>query len=125
MSRKETIMVVDDDPTHRKVFRKLFEREGYNVADAKSGEEALANLKEVKPDLVLMDVIMQDTDGWEATRAIKKDIETKDIPVVMFTVRGSEESVDKSYNFAHADFHLNKPSRGKDILRVVRENIKK
>ena len=125
MSRKETVMVVDDEPAHRTVLRKMLEREGYDVVDTKSGKDALTNLEEVKPDLILMDIMMQDMDGWETSRAIKEDGETKDIPVVMFTVRTSEESKEKSYKFAYASFHLCKPSRKSEILRVVGKYIKK
>ena len=123
MPERKTVMIVDDEPNHRLVLRKMLEREGYNVIEAEDGRDALANLEEVRPDLILMDIMMPDMDGWEASRAIKEHKETKSIPVVIFTVRGSEDSVEKSYKFAYANFHLSKPSRRSEILSVVKKYI--
>ena len=122
---KRTVMIVDDEPSNRLVIRKMLEREGYGVMEAKDGKDVLARLKKTKPDLILMDIMMPDVDGWEASRAIKEHKETEDIPVVMFSVRGCEEAKEKSYKFAYANFHLGKPSKRSEILRIVREHIKK
>jgi len=122
---RKTVMIVDDEPNHRLVIRKMLEREGYEVLEAKNGRDALSVLKKGAPDLILMDIMMPDMNGWEASRAIKEHKNTKEIPVVMFSVRGSEDSKDRSYKFAYANFHLGKPSRRSEILRIVKEHIKK
>lgn len=84
------IMVVDDSPTERHILGGLLTKSGYQVVMAESGEEAMGRAKQEKPDLILMDVVMPGLNGFQATRAISKDEETKHIPVIMCTTKGQE-----------------------------------
>lgn len=84
------ILLVDDSPTERHFLSNLLTKEGYQVALAESGEEALDKAKQEKPDLIIMDVVMPGLNGFQATRAITKDNETKHIPVIMCTTKGQE-----------------------------------
>jgi len=67
-----------------------------------------------------MDIMMPGDDGWIACKKIKEDRKTQDIPVAMFTVRTSEDSVEKSFDYSHADAHINKPFEMKELLDTVR-----
>jgi CheY-like chemotaxis protein len=113
------IMVVDDEPGVLVVERKMLERGGYEVIEASSGEECLEKLKSVKPDLILMDVMMPEMDGWETTKIIKEGDDTKDIPVVIITVRESEDDKTRSYMYSHADGHVVKPVSREELLETV------
>jgi CheY-like chemotaxis protein len=113
------IMVVDDEPGVLVVERKMLERGGYEVIEASSGEECLEKLKSVKPDLILMDVMMPEMDGWETTKIIKEGDDTKDIPVVIITVREGEDDKMRSYMYSHADGHVVKPVSRKELLETV------
>ncbi|MFQ5801136.1 MAG: PleD family two-component system response regulator [Candidatus Hydrothermarchaeales archaeon] len=119
-----TIMVVDDDDLIIESTRLALEKNGYKVITAFSGEEALDMLKTQRPDLILLDIMMPGIDGWEVCRNIKKDEKTKDIPVAMFTVRSSEDSVDKSLNYAHADAQIDKPFKLEELFKVVKGLLK-
>lgn len=113
------IMLVDDEPGILLTERKMLEKEGYEVIEASSGGECLEKLKSVKPDLILMDVMMPEMDGWETTKIIKEGDDTKDIPVVIVTVRESEDDKTRSYMYSHADGHVVKPVSREDLLETV------
>jgi len=119
------ILVVDDEPEIVVLTKIMLEKEGHKVTAAKNSEECFKRIKEKKPDLILLDIMMPGDDGWDACKRIKEDKETSDIPVAMFTVRTSEESVEKSYKYAHADVHINKPFDRKELLKIVKDLLEK
>ena len=85
-----TILVVDDSPTERYFLTDILRRHGYEVLDANSGEEGVARAKSDRPDLILMDVVMPGLNGFQATRMLSRDEQTRDIPVIMCTTKGQE-----------------------------------
>ncbi|MBC7943784.1 MAG: response regulator [Burkholderiales bacterium] len=84
------VLVVDDSPTERHFLVDLLTKNGYQVSTAENAEEALTKTKEVKPDLILMDVVLPGQNGFHATRALSRDDETKHIPVIICTSKGQE-----------------------------------
>ncbi|MFY8130755.1 MAG: response regulator, partial [Burkholderiaceae bacterium] len=86
----QKILVVDDSPTERFFFTDLLSKNGYNVFTAESGEEALVKTHEIKPDLILMDVVMPGTNGFQATREITRDPALAHIPVIICTSKTLE-----------------------------------
>lgn len=106
---KARILVVDDEEGVRFVLRKMLEGAGYEVLEAESGERCLEIVNGGGVDLVLMDVMMPGMDGWEVTRRIKENPETRDIPVAMLTVRSEDEDKARSFQNANADAHIDKP----------------
>ncbi len=118
------VMVVDDDPGIRFIVRKTLSKEGYEVTEAKSGDECLEKLKVERPDIILLDIMMPGIDGWETCRKIKDDDELKSIPVVMLTVRGSDSDKSKSFQESGADAHLTKPIIWEKLLSTVKWVLK-
>lgn len=84
------ILVVDDSPTERAHLQGLLTKKGYEVVMAESGEDGIAKSKTDRPDLIIMDVVMPGLNGFQATRQITKNEETKNIPVIMCTTKGQE-----------------------------------
>jgi twitching motility two-component system response regulator PilH len=84
------ILVVDDSATERHMLRDLLTKAGYDVVSSENGEDAIVKARQVKPDLILMDVVMPGLNGFQATRAISRDPETKSIPVIMCTSKSQE-----------------------------------
>lgn len=119
------ILLVDDEPEILYLVRMMLERGGYEVVEAKNGDECLEKLQRTTPDLILLDIMMPGLDGWEICRKIKNDRETKDIPVVMLTVRTSEDSIKKSFEYAGCDAHINKPFDRKHLLDIIGEFLGK
>jgi CheY-like chemotaxis protein len=119
------ILIVDDEPDLIFLSKKMLEIEGHAVTGAKNSEEGFRKIRKERPDIILMDVMMPDDDGWEACKKIKESDETSDIPVVMFTVRSSEDSVERSLKYANADAQINKPFDKKDLLNTIENLLKK
>jgi DNA-binding response OmpR family regulator len=86
VSDGRTILLVDDDREVLQMTALLLRSDGYDVATAASGEEALYAVREATPDAVLLDINMPGMDGWEVLRVLKEDRRTADIPVVVFSV---------------------------------------
>lgn len=84
------ILIVDDSATERFFLADLLSKQGYEVVTAESGDEALSKVKSEKPSLVVMDVVMPGTSGFQATRAIARDPDTQSIPVILCTSKGGE-----------------------------------
>ena len=113
-----TIMVVDDSLTVRRVTQRLLEREGYRVLLAKDGVDALEQLQETSPDLMLVDIEMPRMDGFDLTRNVRGDERTKHIPIIMITSR----SADKHRNVAlelGVNAYFGKPFQEDVLLEAI------
>ncbi len=102
------VMVVDDEPDVTYLVKQILGREGLDVVEVNSGEEALEKIGLEKPDLVLLDIMMPDMDGWEVARKIKKDKGTKDTLVSMYSVKFKDEDKVRSFDYGLADWHIKK-----------------
>ncbi|HEX7407435.1 MAG TPA: response regulator [Candidatus Binatia bacterium] len=114
------ILVVEDDTDNRRIVAKVLSVEGYRVIEATDGVEALSQARSEHPDLILMDLAMPNIDGWEATRQLKGDPQTRSIPVVALTavaMRGDEEQA----RAAGCDDYLPKPARPVAIRAMVKK----
>ena len=113
------ILVVDDSPTERFFLSELLVKNGYLVSMAESGEEAVVQAKLTMPDLIVMDVVMPGMNGFQATRMISKEDETKDIPVIICTTKGQE--TDKVWGMRQgAKAYLVKPIKPEDLLSKIK-----
>ncbi len=113
-----TVLVVDDSLTVRKITGRLLEREGYRVLTAKDGVDALEQLIDTVPDVVLADIEMPRMDGFDLVRNIRADARTRALPVIMITSRLAE----KHRRHAHevgADHYLGKPYQEAELLALV------
>ena len=120
MEEAKLILVVDDEPRMRRFIRMNLDLEGYRVIEADNGLEAMQRVREDLPDLVLLDVMMPEMDGFEALRLIR---ETSNVPIIMLTVKGDEEDRVRGLELG-ADDYVTKPfsprelsSRIKAVLR--------
>jgi len=84
------ILIVDDSPTELFQMTKALEKGGFRVEGAADGEEALRKARDMKPDLILMDIVMPGMDGFKATRALSNDPATRSIPVIMVSSKNQE-----------------------------------
>lgn len=84
------IMIVDDSPTEVHVLKTALEKHGFEIVAAADGTECLDLVREKRPDLILMDVVMPGLNGYQATRTLSRDPATKSIPVVMITTKAQE-----------------------------------
>jgi twitching motility two-component system response regulator PilH len=114
----KNVLVVDDSPTDRQFLSELLKKSGYQVSTAENAEEAIAKAKSLKPDLVLMDVVMPGQNGFQATRVLTKDEATKHIPVIICTSKGQD--TDKTWGLKQgAKDYVVKPVIAADLLKKI------
>ena len=121
---KQRILVVDDDKSIVKVVRSYLEQAGYEVQVAYDGESALHALRSEKPDLLVLDLMLPDRDGWEITRLIRSDPSLHAMPIVMLTAR--VEDIDKIVGLElGADDYVTKPFNAREIVARVRALLRR
>ena len=116
------ILVVDDYQDAREMYAEYLQYSGFRVAEAKNGNEAVTQARALKPDLILMDLSLPGMDGWEATRVLKADEETRHIPIVALTghaLAGASEGARK----AGCDSFVTKPCLPDDLVVEVRRML--
>jgi DNA-binding response OmpR family regulator len=115
-----TVVVAEDDQYISEMLGFLLEQEGYTVHLAMDGGQAVDTISEVKPDLVLLDVMMPVMDGYDVLRKLKASDELKDIPVVMLTAKGQEYDVVKGFELGSDDYIVKPFSPAELIARIKR-----
>ena len=114
----KNVLVVDDSPTDRQYLSDILTKNGFKVATAESAEDALVKVKQARPDLVLMDVVMPGQNGFQATRALSTDEATKHIPIIICSTKGQE--TDKVWGMRQgAKDYLVKPVKPADLLAKI------
>ena len=108
MSRKSTVLIVDDEPSGRKNLKVLLMPQGYNIAVACNGAEALQLAAELLPDVILLDVMMPDMDGFEVCRRLRANPVLAEVPVIMLTALDDRSSRLEGIE-AGADDFISKP----------------
>ncbi|KQC05485.1 MAG: two-component system response regulator [Methanolinea sp. SDB] len=116
-----TVMVVDDSPFIVDIFMTMLERGGYRSVAAYSGEECLEILDTVKPDLILLDIMMEPMDGWETLMHIKNRHSLKDVPVMMLTAKQLTPSEAQEYGIYIEDYIM-KPITHRELYDAI-ENL--
>lgn len=118
----ETVLIVDDNADIRAYLRNLLQKR-YRIVTASNGREGLHKIKEIKPTLVISDVMMPVTDGIELVKEIKQNPATNNIPVILLSARAGEEAKVEGYDIG-ADDYLVKPFSAKELLAKVESQIK-
>ncbi len=119
---KGTILVIDDQPTNLKVLLSFLKTHGYQVRIDISGERALRSLNKVRPDLILLDVMMPDMDGFETCRQIKANPGIADIPVIFMTALDSIEDKITAFEVGGVDY-ITKPFQQVEVLARANTHI--
>jgi DNA-binding response OmpR family regulator len=113
------ILCVEDEPEMIDLIRLILGRRGFEVKGAAGGVEGLKMIKQEPPDLVLLDLMMPDMDGWEVYQQMKADEKTKNIPVIVVTAKA--QSIDKvlGLHIAKVDDYITKPFSPQDLMNSV------
>ena len=86
----QKILIVDDSPTERYYLTEILERNGFTVTTAENGDDAMAKIRADRPELILMDVVMPGANGFQVTRAIARDPELSDVPIIICSTKNQE-----------------------------------
>ena len=114
-----TILVVDDDPISHLFYRRLLEKEGYEVHEANDGLQAINKCREIKPNVVVMDVEMPSMDGLACTRLLKHDPKTQSIPIIMVSAHSEDKDIEAGLE-AEADEYIVKPIKHREFVLRIR-----
>jgi twitching motility two-component system response regulator PilH len=116
------VLVVDDSPTEQHIFCKALERHGYDTVVASDGEEAIETAQQMRPDVIVMDVVMPGMNGFQATRRLSKNPVTASIPVVIVSAKGQE--TDRIWGLRQgASQYLVKPVESGELASAVEAAI--
>ena len=120
MVNKKGILVVDDEPYVIRSLTFVLQKEGYDVSSAVNGEEAMAKVRESKPNLMFLDVMMPKKNGYEVCQEIKNDSGLSDIYIIMLTAKGQEADREKGLDLGANEF-MTKPFSPARVVKRVRE----
>lgn len=115
----DKILIVDDDIETLRLVGLMLQRQGFEIAAANSGAQALSQAAREHPDLILLDVMLTDTDGYEVTRQLRKDPQTGPTPILMFTARNQLDAKVKGYE-AGVDDYLTKPVHPVELVARIK-----
>ena len=114
----KNILIVDDSPTDRQFLSEVLSKNGFKVSTADSAEDAMQKVKQLRPDLVLMDVVLPGQNGFQATRAISRDPQTRLVPIILCTSKSQE--TDKIWGMRQgARDYIVKPVRREELLAKI------
>ncbi len=119
MSNGKVVVCIEDEPEMIDLFKLILGRKGYQVVGAMGGRDGLEAIRNEKPALVLLDLMMPDMDGWEVYQKMKADDQTKGIPVIIVTAKA--QSIDKvlGLHIAKVDDYVTKPFGPQELLESV------
>ncbi len=119
---KKTIMIVDDEEALVEIIRIKLESEGYNVMVAYDGKEALEKINKQKPNLILLDIMMPELNGFEVCKKLKNNESLKYIPVIMLSAKAQEVDIKKGREVGAIDY-ITKPFDFAQMIEVIKNHL--
>ncbi|MCP4155788.1 MAG: response regulator [bacterium] len=116
------ILIVDDNPQYIYAFESILRKSEYKTMSAKNGGQAIEFAKKENPDLILLDIMMPEMDGYEVCKRLKKDEATVDIPVIFITVKTEVEDILKGFECGAVDY-VTKPFNAAELLARIKTHI--
>ena len=117
--KKGTILIVEDEPVFRLIYRGVFEHDGYEVLEAMDGESGWSMAIENKPDLILLDLILPKASGYEVLQRIRNDETIKNVPVMIFSIMGAEKDIQKALELGANHYRVKGTNSPRDILKEI------
>ena len=118
---ERTVLIIEDEKLIIVSTQMVLEAAGFRVESAVNGEEGIQKAKSMRPDLVLLDIMMPGIDGWETLTRLKRDPETSGIPVIIFTAREHARGHQKSSEMGAADY-FRKPCEPDELIELVEKH---
>jgi CheY-like chemotaxis protein len=121
-AKEETILIVDDTPTNLRLLSQMLTKLGYKLRAATSGTHALESIRSSPPDLILLDVMMPEMNGYEVCEHLKADERTRDIPIIFISALDATEDKVRTFTAGGVDY-VTKPFREKEVLARVETHL--
>jgi len=125
MSQNKKIIIAEDEPVLIEMYKLYFERAGYEVLKASNGRECIDFVKNEKPNIILLDILMPKVDGWEVLKQLKTDPETKKIPILVFSNLGQTQEIQKGLDLGADDYVVKSNMTPKELLEKVEGMLNK
>jgi len=122
---EENLLIIEDDKFLRELISKKLISKGFKVDEAIDGEEGLKKLKEIKPDLILLDLILPGLDGFEVLKRIKDDPSIASIPVLILSNLGQKDEIEKGLSLGAADFLVKAHFTPEEIVQKIKQVLEK
>lgn len=122
---EENILIIEDDKFLRELMSKKLISEGFKIDEAIDGEEGLKKLQEIKPDLILLDLILPGLDGFEVLQRIKDDPGTASIPVLILSNLGQKDEIEKGLSLGAIDFLVKAHFTPEEIVQKIKQILEK
>ncbi|MCA8971008.1 MAG: response regulator [Planctomycetes bacterium] len=119
---ERTILIIEDEKLIIVSTQMVLEAVGYRVESAMNGEDGIKTAKEVKPDLILLDIMMPGIDGWETLTRLKRDPDLTNVPVIIFTAREHARGHQKSNDMGAAGY-FRKPFEPDELIELVEKHV--
>lgn len=116
------ILIVDDTPQNTQILGTILLKEGYKINVARNGKHAIEVIEKILPDLILLDIMMPEMDGFETCKLLKSSAKTKDIPIIFLTARTDTEDIVKGFELGAVDY-VTKPFNSTELLMRVRTHL--
>jgi CheY-like chemotaxis protein len=116
---KKRVLCIEDDAEMIDLIRLILERKGFEVLEAVGGKEGLEVSRREMPDLILLDLMMPEVDGWEVFRQLRADEQLKDIPVIVVTAKAQSIDIVLGLHIAKVDGYVTKPFGPQELLKSV------
>ena len=120
----KTILFIEDEPTLQKAVGRFLEKEGYDVKTALDGESGLDMIKKIKPNLVLLDLILPKKDGFEVLTELKQDPETANIPVIVLTNLEGSDDVERALSLGATTYLVKANYNLNEVVQRIKETLK-
>jgi len=120
----KTILIIEDDKFLRELIARKLIKEGYEISEAVDGEEGMKKVKEEKPDLVLLDLILPGIDGFEVLSKMKEDPALASIPVIILSNLGQKEDVEKGLKLGAVDYLIKAHFTPGEIIEKIKAALK-
>lgn len=124
MAKKIKILLIEDDSFMVEMYTTKFELEGFEVVAAEDGRKGLDMVKKVKPDIILLDILMPDMDGWDVLKTLKKDKLLADIPVIMLTNLGQKDDVKKGFEMGAVGYLIKAHFMPSEVVDKIKKILK-
>jgi len=122
--KKIHVLLIEDDQFLSDIYKTKFEMEGFKITLADSGETGLAAVKKKKPDIILLELLMQKVDGFAVLKELKENNATKSIPVILLTNLGQKDDVDRGLAMGASDYLIKAHFKPSEIIKKVKKILK-
>jgi DNA-binding response OmpR family regulator len=122
--KKIKVLIIEDEEMLVNMYISKFEKEGYQAEKASNGRIGLEQAKKIKPDIILLDIMMPEIDGFMVLKDLKNDIDTKNVPVIMLTNLGQEEDIEKGNQLGASDYLVKANLTPAQVVEKVKTILK-